>query len=388
MSDIGKEILNTIPQVIMIAAAFAITVPQQGQGQSLEFVYLASEEEVAAADCAASEGRLVSTTSTLPIGSIHGRFNPIRHSILPDTVRSPARNPLFYIHVDNGFSFYLSAGGNSSYDGDLVAWNNSWLLCPTGGIGAFSTIDVTRPFIRILPDEESLRDDGHYERFRIQYFWRAADPMLSEVNYLTNNWVMDACDGVPLNERCIPFDVTRLDISYAGLDDVSFLSELTQLEYLDMSFNPVRDLSPLRQLIKLQELDLGEMRTDYDVLDISPLGDLQELIKLDISENVIDDLGALTGLTHLEQLIAFGTDIEDVTPLSTVKSLRTLQLQDTLVTDLSPLGILAHLEALYLNGTNVLDLSALKTLPRLEILGLPDGRDLVGQAQIRTALAQ
>lgn len=177
---------------------FAVTSPRTGHSQQL--AYFASDEEVAAADCTAKEARPAATA--LQTGRLHGRFSPVRLSLDPDAIQRSGPNPLFFIQVGDSASFFLSAGGNASYGGDLVAWDGSWLLCAKSGTAAYRDIDTSKPFLRILPDNQSLNDDGRYERFRVQHFWRATDPKLSVMNPFTGDWVLGTCAGVQATSRC------------------------------------------------------------------------------------------------------------------------------------------------------------------------------------------
>ncbi|NSX54262.1 leucine-rich repeat domain-containing protein [Parasulfitobacter algicola] len=381
--------------ILKVIAAFLVVVPQDATGQPEWVHYFASDEEVAAANCTSntenkSDTRQLSNVGTDVSGTLNGRFVQYSGDASSEFSSSAASNTLFFIEIRQGSAFFRSVGGNSYYRGNLVAWDNSWLLCATSGTATFSNIEVSKPYLRIFPEKDSLTEDGYYQRFRILEYWQETSRVVrSQTELIRSNWILQPCDGVQIGDvRCIPFDETYLDISYMGLDDVSFLSDLTQLEYLNIGFNPLHDLSPLRHLTKLKELDLGEMRTDDEALDTSSFAYLQDLITLDISENVIDDLSPLSGLTKLESIVAFSSDIHDVTPLASIESLRTLQLQNTLVTDISPLGMLPNLETLYLNNTDVTDISALRSLPKLAVLGLPDGREARGHAAIQEALAE
>jgi hypothetical protein len=91
------------------------------------------------------------------------------------------------------------------------------------------------------------------------------------------------------------------------LESLEPLRELTWLEKLDVSFNRVRDLSPLSGLTSLQWL---EVRGDES-------GDV-----------LVTDLRPLLGLTRLKTLVVGDPGIRNLVPLSTLTSLEELDIRD------------------------------------------------------------
>ena len=84
-----------------------------------------------------------------------------------------------------------------------------------------------------------------------------------------------------------------------------------------------KELSILRLCTRLKALDLGHNRLN----DLSFLSGLTELRVLIISPNyALKDLSPLAGLTNLEYLEAFSTDTNDVSALSNLTKLRDLNL--------------------------------------------------------------
>lgn len=126
-----------------------------------------------------------------------------------------------------------------------------------------------------------------------------------------------------------------LDISGSGLvDDISALSGLINLKYLDASVTAVKDLTPLKNLTKLEFLNLTGTDIFLDVPQcIEPLTGMTNLKYLYLSHEtaardfVIDDLSPLANMTQLRMLTLSGIKVSDISPLSGIKTLRFLNLQ-------------------------------------------------------------
>ncbi|MHC6181195.1 leucine-rich repeat domain-containing protein [Clostridium sp. JNZ X4-2] len=108
-----------------------------------------------------------------------------------------------------------------------------------------------------------------------------------------------------------------LNLSRNNVEDVSSLGDLTNLQYLDLDSNPVNNISALSKLTNLQTLLLskysGNSQVKYDKInDISALSGLKNLTTLDLSYNSgITDLSTLKGLTNLKSLVLYGITIDD-----------------------------------------------------------------------------
>ena len=92
-------------------------------------------------------------------------------------------------------------------------------------------------------------------------------------------------------------DITKLDLNYKKIRDVSPLSKFINLTSLNLGSNSIKDISPLSNLINLTELDLYR----NSIGDISPLSNLINLTELLLIKNKIfkvpEALNKLTKLT-------------------------------------------------------------------------------------------
>lgn len=103
-----------------------------------------------------------------------------------------------------------------------------------------------------------------------------------------------------------------LGIQYCGIEDISFLSGMTELRGVNLNGNSVTDITPLAGLNKLERLGLAE----NGISDISALENLNNLFDLALDGNELRDISALASLPHLNQVGLSDNQIEDLSPLA------------------------------------------------------------------------
>ena len=150
-------------------------------------------------------------------------------------------------------------------------------------------------------------------------------------------------------------DVTELNLSGMGIQNISALSSCKMLEKLDISGNSVSDLSPL--------MDLPNLRW------------------LNASNNYISDLRPLMGMSALSFLNVSGNHFSSVVPLGNITSLTELHVSDNTLSDLSPLRNLKSLQVLGLANCGIRDemLMPLTNLTGLRSLNLENNPDITGE---------
>ena len=161
--------------------------------------------------------------------------------------------------------------------------------------------------------------------------------------------------------------LTRLDLCNNFVADISPLSELTKLKDLNLEKNLIKDVTPLAGLVRLRELDLNE----NSISDISALSDLTMLTMLDIRYNDVSDISVLANMPEMEELYMSHNDgLYDLTPLSNMPALWYLGFKETAVSDISPLRNDTALKSLTLSWTNVSDISVIDNFPELSYLDI------------------
>ncbi|MBD2354653.1 hypothetical protein H6G41_08415 [Tolypothrix sp. FACHB-123] len=93
--------------------------------------------------------------------------------------------------------------------------------------------------------------------------------------------------------------VIRLGLNYQEISDLSLLSTLTNLTYLELGNNQISDISLLSSLRKLRYLEIS----DNSIADFCPLSGLTNFTKLFIWHNKNDlDLSQFSTLLNLTLL--------------------------------------------------------------------------------------
>lgn len=103
-----------------------------------------------------------------------------------------------------------------------------------------------------------------------------------------------------------------LGLQDCGIEDISFLSGLTELRGVNLNGNSITDITPLAGMGQLERLGLSE----NEIRDISALKNLNHLFDLALDGNEIRDISALAGLSRLNQVGLSDNQIEDLTPLA------------------------------------------------------------------------
>ncbi len=218
---------------------------------------------------------------------------------------------------------------------------------------------------RIREDNEDIPEDVEDQAremiLRGQTPPEAWVPHIRELDFETN----DLIDLTLLSGLTV---LQWLDLSHTPVTDLTPLTGLTALRWLRFSWTKVTDLAPVAGLTALQSLDLFGTQ----VRDLSPLAGLAGLQSLDLFGTQVRDLSPLAGLAGLQSLDLTATGVTDLTPLSGLTGLQSLRLSRTQVRDLSPLSGLRGLQTLRLSGTQVTDLSPVASLTALQWLDLSE----------------
>jgi hypothetical protein len=133
------------------------------------------------------------------------------------------------------------------------------------------------------------------------------------------------------------------------------------LDTLVLNNNRISDISPLSGLSGLKFLDIHENA----ISAISSLVGLDDLNYLDIHDNRASDISSLAGLHNLETVVLRLNGIRDISPLAGLTQLRTIYLEDNQIRDISALASLGSLKNLNLYGNEVTDISPLMSLTSL-----------------------
>ena len=170
--------------------------------------------------------------------------------------------------------------------------------------------------------------------------------------------------GAPITQAHMG-QLKKLDVTETHVTNLTGLEHATHLSELKVGHNPLlSDLTPITKLMALNYLDAGRC----NISDITPLADLRNLTFLQLNDNYITNLAPLANLTHLTVLRVEGNQITDLTPLANLTELSRLEAQNNRIADITPLANLTQLTILHLTRNHVVDVSPLASLQALERL--------------------
>ena len=139
-----------------------------------------------------------------------------------------------------------------------------------------------------------------------------------------------------------------------------------QPESLDLSNNIIADVSALSGMTHLTWLSLFNNL----ISEVSALAGMTSLTNLYLRGNTISSISPLSGLTRLEKLVLWENAISDVSALSGMTNLTYLDIDQNTISSISPLAGLNKLEYLALNSNLISDISPLANLTNLTELWL------------------
>ena len=152
--------------------------------------------------------------------------------------------------------------------------------------------------------------------------------------------------------------LSRLELGWNSLSDISALAGLTSLTELLVYGNALSDISVLSGLTSLRQLFLG----DNSISNISAVAGLTSLTRLDLHNNSLSDISALARLTSLTTLHLGDNSLSDISVLSGLTSLTSLRLNNNSIRDVSALEDLTSLTHLYLKGNPISEYGPLRRL--------------------------
>ena len=136
------------------------------------------------------------------------------------------------------------------------------------------------------------------------------------------------------------------------ISDVSSLSNLTELTYLNLQVNEIKVVTPLTTLTNLKELHIYSNQ----ISDITSLQILNNLTHLNLAANAISDISALSKLTKLEWIDLAVNQIVDLSPLVENEGISGKIIISPSPSETNPLNNLAystHIPALQARGIDV-----------------------------------
>ena len=179
-------------------------------------------------------------------------------------------------------------------------------------------------------------------------------------------------------------DLKYLDISNTAIKDLSPISNITFLETLNLANTPTSAIQFIKYADRLQDLNLSNTQIENiselvnlkslrilraeksPIQSFAVLNQFKNLKELYLGESGFNNMENIKDLSNLEVLSLNKNFILNFSFLSQLSSLRELDLAETNFTDLSPLASLPNLIVLDITSSKVSDLSPIASLPKLK----------------------
>lgn len=178
-----------------------------------------------------------------------------------------------------------------------------------------------------------------------------------------------------LNRENINDPITKEDLlkiktlsiySGEGINEIAGLEHMTNLEKLTLRESNVTDISAISKLRDLKYVDL----TSNPIKNIHPIEQLENINMLFLRDNKISDLTPLSKMKKIKTLDLVGNNIEDIQPLFTLSTMKQLYLANNQISDLTGINQLSNVELLWIGNnkiSNVESISKMSNLIELEI---------------------
>ncbi|MGN1299501.1 MAG: leucine-rich repeat domain-containing protein [Candidatus Scatovivens sp.] len=152
------------------------------------------------------------------------------------------------------------------------------------------------------------------------------------------------------------------------LSDINFLSNLTNLKYLDLHLNSITDVEVIKQLSNLEYLNLNGNK----ISNIEELSGLINLKYLDITNTQTQDISFVKQFSQLKELRAASNNISELDLLKNLTQLEKVSLRSNNIKDISSFENLVNIKELYLGRNDIDNISSLENLVELYFLELSD----------------
>ena len=172
-------------------------------------------------------------------------------------------------------------------------------------------------------------------------------------------------------------NLEKLSMVNQAFGDISALSNLTKLKYLDLrnvakDSHGIKDVSPLKRLVNLEYLNLFKA----EPTNINELENLVKLKTLNLGATKINSVDFAKNMTNLEYLNLEHNEFTDITALENLVNLKTLLLDSAVKTwltdtrksrikDISKLYRLTKLEELGVSNNDIDNIDVVKNFKKL-----------------------
>ncbi|HFK1709993.1 TPA: leucine-rich repeat domain-containing protein [Bacillus mycoides] len=161
-------------------------------------------------------------------------------------------------------------------------------------------------------------------------------------------------------------NLEKLTLRESNVTDISVISGLRHLKYLDLSSNPIESIQPVS---KLENLDMLFLR-DNKIADLTPLSQMKKIKILDLIGNNIKDLTPLFTVLSLEEVYLANNQISNLSGIEKLKNVNLLWIGNNKISDVEPISKMSNLIELEIADSEIKDISSLSKLVKIQVLNL------------------
>ncbi|RBP22019.1 MULTISPECIES: leucine-rich repeat domain-containing protein [Bacillus] len=163
-------------------------------------------------------------------------------------------------------------------------------------------------------------------------------------------------------------NLEKLTLRESNITDISVISGLRHLKYLDLSSNPIESIQPVS---KLENLDMLFLR-DNKIADLTPLSQMKKIKILDLIGNNIKDLTPLFTVLSLEEVYLANNQISNLSGIEKLKNVNLLWIGNNKISDVEPISKMSNLIELEIADSEIKDISSLSKLVKIQVLNLEE----------------
>ncbi|MEK5192450.1 leucine-rich repeat domain-containing protein [Bacillus sp. FSL M7-0884] len=163
-------------------------------------------------------------------------------------------------------------------------------------------------------------------------------------------------------------NLEKLTLRESNVTDISIISGLRHLKYLDLSSNPIESIQPVS---KLENLDMLFLR-DNKIADLTPLSQMKKIKILDLIGNNIKDLTPLFTVLSLEEVYLANNQISNLSGIEKLKNVKLLWIGNNKISDVEPISKMSNLIELEIADSEIKDISSLSKLVKIQVLNLEE----------------
>lgn len=116
--------------------------------------------------------------------------------------------------------------------------------------------------------------------------------------------------SIEASGNTVDSNTTSIDMTGQGIDDLSFLSKLTNLQSARLAANNLTNIYSFQYTESWRTLTYLDLSSNY-ISDITPVSGLRNLVTLNLSDNLITNVTPLYGMDSLRELYLGGNPLND-----------------------------------------------------------------------------